>query len=136
MEVLPATNAVPMELLTLNQSGSISHIHTLSLPDDVRFIDRSQNNTPTATGVLVSPNSTRIIPATSSDTSIPGGLYITDVTYHPLAAIARDGNIYTLDKKNTLRYSSKDGYMAIDVVNSSTVLASIEYRIDFFYTAK
>ncbi len=57
----------------MNQSGSISHIHNISLPDDVAFIDTSKKNTNQATGVLLTPlsGSTFIVPATSSDTSIP-----------------------------------------------------------------
>lgn len=58
------------------------------------------------------------------------------MTHHPLGAIAHDGNIYLLDNTTTLQYSSKDGYMMIQVVRNNVVVASIVYRIDFFYTMK
>ncbi len=98
-----------MRILTVDASGSISHTHTLTLPDGTRFIDSSQN-TSTSTGVILTPSSgvTRIIPASPTDPSIPGGQYLTDTSYRPLAALARDGNIYTLDPLLTLRYRSKD----------------------------
>lgn len=54
----------------------------------------------------------------------------------PLAAIARDGNIYILDSATKLRYASKDGYLMIELVRANIVIASISYRIDFFYTMK
>ena len=98
-----------MRILTVDASGSISHTHTLTLPDGTRFIDSSQN-TSTSTGVILTPSSgvTRIIPASPTDPSIPGGQYLTDTSYRPLAALARDGNIYPLDPLLTLRYRSKD----------------------------
>lgn len=94
-----------MRILTVDQTGSISHIHTISLPTSTQFIDTSRT-APSATGVLLTPTTgvTRIAPASQADTSIPGGQYITDTGYRPLAAIARDGNIYTLDPTVTLRY--------------------------------
>lgn len=56
--------------------------------------------------------------------------------HFPLAAIARDGNIYTLDATAKLRYTSKDGYLLIEILRGNTLVASISYRIDFFYTMK
>jgi hypothetical protein len=133
-EVTPATSRDPMRILTIDQTGSISHIHTLSLPDDARLIDTSR--TLASTWVLLTPvsGSTRIIPASSTDPSIPGGQYITDTNYRPLVAIWRDGNIYTLDPLVTLRYRSKDGYMTVEILRQGIVVAIVEYRIDFFYT--
>ncbi len=124
-----------MRILTVDASGSISHTHTLTLPDGTRFIDSSKN-TSTSTGVILSPIAgvTRIIPASPTDPSIPGGQYITDMSYRPLAALAQDGNIYILDPTVTLRYRSKDGYMSIELVRQGIVVATVEYRIDFFYT--
>ncbi|MBC7503535.1 VCBS repeat-containing protein [Candidatus Gracilibacteria bacterium] len=136
-EISPANDAAPMQIYTMSPSGSISHIHTLSLPEDIRFIDRSLSTT-TATGVIISPLAlvTRVVPASSTDISIPGGVYITDSTYHPVSAIARDGNIYTIDKTITLQYRVQDGYMTIDIIRQGAVIASIEYHIDFFYTMR
>ena len=86
-EVTPATATEAMHILTVDQTGSISHIHTISLPTGVRFIDTSRTAA-TATGVLLTPTAgvTRIVPASQTDTSIPGGQYITDTSYRPLAA--------------------------------------------------
>jgi hypothetical protein len=136
-EVASATALYPMRILTVDQTGSISHTHILSLPEDVRFIDRS-HMADSATGVIMTPISglTRITWASQSDVSIPGGQYITDMSYRPLAAIARDGNIYTLDPMLTLRYRSKDWYMSMELVRQGIVVAMVEYRIDFFYTMK
>jgi hypothetical protein len=74
IEITSATEKSPMKFLTVNQSGSISHIHSISLPDNVTFVDTSKKNMNQATGVLMTPvsGSTRIVPATSSDISIPG----------------------------------------------------------------
>ena len=98
-----------MRILIVDASGSISHTHTLTLPEDTRFIDTSRTAA-TVTGVLLIPTAgvTRIIPASPIDPSIPGGQYITDMSYRPLAALARDGNIYTLDPLVTLRYRSRN----------------------------
>jgi hypothetical protein len=133
-EVTPATSRDPMRIFTIDQTGSISHIHTLSLPDDARLIDTSR--TLASTWVLLTPISglTRITPAGQADVSIPWGQYITDTNYRPLAAIWRDGNIYTLDPLVTLRYRSKDGYMTVEILRQGIVVAMVEYRIDFFYT--
>lgn len=94
-----------MQILTVDQTGSISHIHTLSLPEDVKFIDQSRVVN-SSTGVIMTPIAgvTRIVSASQRDVSIPGGQYITDTSYRPLAAIARDGNIYIIDPLVTLRY--------------------------------
>ena len=56
------------------------------------------------------------------------------MAYHPLAAIAHDGNIYTIDKTVTLEYNSKDGYMMIGLIKDGKTILGITYRIDFFYT--
>ena len=77
-----------------------------------------------------------VIGATLSDPSIPGGTYITDISRRPIVAIARDGNIYIVDPTVSLRYKEVGGYMAIEAVRGSAILATIEYRIDFFYTVK
>ena len=108
-EIVSANPTDPMRILIVDASGSISHTHTLTLPEDIRFLDTSRTAA-TATGVLIMPivGVTRIIPASQTDASIPGGQYITDMSYRPLAALARDGNIYTLDPLVTLRYRSRD----------------------------
>lgn len=61
-----------MRILTVDQTGSISHIHTISLPTDTRFIDTSRTAS-IATGVILTPTAglTRITPASQTDTSIP-----------------------------------------------------------------
>lgn len=53
-EVTPASATEAMRILTVDQTGSISHIHTISLPTSVRFIDTSRTAA-TATGVLLTP---------------------------------------------------------------------------------
>lgn len=52
VDILPATVKNPMQLLTMNASGSISHIHTLALPDGTLFVDRSKA-TKSQTGVII-----------------------------------------------------------------------------------
>ena len=86
-EVASANTTAPMQIRIVDASGSISHIHTISLPRDMQFIDTSRTTT-SATGVLLTPTTgvTRITPASQTDTSIPGGQYITDTSYRPLAA--------------------------------------------------
>ena len=61
-----------MRILTVDQTGSISHIHTISLPDTTRYVDTS-TTAAIATGVLLTPTAglTRITPASQTDTSIP-----------------------------------------------------------------
>lgn len=61
-----------MQVRIVDASGSISHIHTISLPRDTQFIDTSRT-TATATGVFITPTAgvTRIVPASQTDTSIP-----------------------------------------------------------------
>ncbi len=72
-EVVPATSTDPMRILIMNESGSISHTHTISLPENTPFIDTSKASTPMTQGVLLTPRSglTRIISASSKDGSIP-----------------------------------------------------------------
>lgn len=74
IEITPATDKNPMKLFTMNQSGSISHIHSMILPDNTLFIDTTRNTTNQSTGVFITPmeSSTRMIVATSTDKSIPG----------------------------------------------------------------
>lgn len=38
----------------------------------------------------------QFVAATFADPTIPGGGYIVDASHAPMAAIAQDGNIYTL----------------------------------------
>lgn len=73
IDIVPATEKSPMKFLAMNETGSISHIHSISLPDNITFIDTSKINTNQSTGVLMTPvsGSTRIVPASSSDVSIP-----------------------------------------------------------------
>ncbi len=73
IEVQAATVSNPMKLLTMNQVGSISHTHTLLLPDNIPFIDISTNTSPVTVGVLIdpSPSSALVVPATLNDPSIP-----------------------------------------------------------------
>ncbi len=73
IDMVAATNTAPMQLLMVNQSGSISHRHTLALPGDTVFIDASKNISQVATGVLITPTPlvSLMVPATTSDPSIP-----------------------------------------------------------------
>jgi hypothetical protein len=134
--VSPATATTTMELL-VNSGSSILYRHTLSLPENTVFIDAT-NTIATNTGVIITPlaNTSLMVQATSIDPTIPGGAYITGMDRHPIVAIARDGNIYVLDPTVALRYTEKNGYMNIEVVRGNILVASIEYRIDFFYTMK
>ena len=52
VDIFPATVKNPMQLLTMNASGSISHIHTLALPDGTLFVDGSKA-TKSQTGVII-----------------------------------------------------------------------------------
>jgi hypothetical protein len=138
IDIVAATDIAPMRFLTVNQSGSISHSHSIALPDDTRFIDTSKNSTAITQGVIITPVNlaSLVVPATVNDQSIPWGVYVTDMTHRPLIAMAQDGNIYIVDPTVSLRYKEQGEYMMIEVVRSGTVVASIVYRIDFFYTMK
>jgi hypothetical protein len=61
-----------MKILTVDQTGSISHIHTISLPDITRYVDTSTTAV-IATGVLLTPTTgvTRTVGASQADISIP-----------------------------------------------------------------
>lgn len=63
-----------MEILTLDPASSISHRHTLALPDDVIFTDVSKDAITTGTGIFITPVAfvANVVPVSSSDTSIPG----------------------------------------------------------------
>lgn len=63
-----------MEILILDPAGSISHRHTIGLPDDVIFTDLSKDAASTSTGIFIIPVATaaNIVPVSSSDISIPG----------------------------------------------------------------
>lgn len=61
-----------MEILSIDPSGSVSHRHTLALPDDVIFTDLSKGNPTTNTGISITPISTNVVLASSTDVSIPG----------------------------------------------------------------
>ena len=58
------------------------------------------------------------------------------MSYRPLVGLSRDGQIYILDPSITLRYAPRDGYLGIDIVQAGKVMASMVYRIEFFYTMK
>lgn len=49
IDIDPATDKNPMKFFTVNPSGSITHHHILSLPNNVLFIDTSKNTTTQAT---------------------------------------------------------------------------------------
>lgn len=137
IKILAATEQSPMQLLVVNNSGSILYIHTLSLPEDIRFVDVSNETILPSRGIFITPTPmTHIVNVSSNDVSLPWGIYITDTIHHPIIAIARDGNIYSLDKSIVLRYWEKNWYMIIELVRDNIVLASIEYHLDFFYTMK
>ncbi len=137
IDIVPASENTPMQLLTLNSSWSISYVHTISLPEDINFIDLSKKTNTSPHGIFITPTSLfHMVMVSSTDVSIPWGTYIIDSTYWPIVAIARDGNIYTLDKNLVLKYGEKNGYMIIQVVGNNGVVATIEYHLDFFYTMK
>lgn len=52
IDILPATVKNPMQLLTMNASGSVSHTHTLAFPDGTLFFDGSKA-TKSQTGVII-----------------------------------------------------------------------------------
>lgn len=73
MEVQSATASNPMQLLSVNQSNSIVHIHTISLPDNTSFIDSTKNTNPNVTGIVITPTpSSAMVPAITNDVSNPG----------------------------------------------------------------
>jgi hypothetical protein len=53
-EVVSASATDPMRILTVDQTGSISHTHTLTLPESTRFTDSSKTQN-ASTGVILTP---------------------------------------------------------------------------------
>ena len=77
-----------------------------------------------------------MVRASISDPSIPGGVYIVDAAYTPIVAIARDGNIYPLLSGITATFTQDAGYPQISIKSSTSSIANMLYKFDFFYTLK
>lgn len=93
---------------------------TLTLPDSTAFFldPTSPEKLKVLPAVIMSSyEGTRLQGATLLDPSIPGGTYITDSGYLPLAALAKDGQIYLLDPTVSLRaIQTSEGYLEIDLI--------------------
>lgn len=85
---------------------------------------------------IMSSSGYRTISATFEDPNIPGGYYIVDIKQKPIAAIARDGNIYAIATDIVARFSEKDGYPYIILKQGTSDIGSVLYKFDFFYTLK
>lgn len=138
IRVDPANKNSPMRLNILSSSW-VAYTHFMMLSQNLRIIDTTKDNSLTnSTGVLfVTPEDVyRIIPASVSDTSIPWWKYVTDNFFHPLAAIARDGNIYLMNPSMKIVYGNKDGYPEFSLTQSGSTVAKLLYKSDLFYTVK
>ncbi len=133
--VIPATASKPMTFQVVRRSdSSLVYEQTLTLPESAKIIDTSQNPD-TGSGLLVTTaGQYRSIFAELSDPNIPNGMYITDDSSNPILALAKDGNIYTLDDEVTLSLASEDDYIKIIATKDGQEIATFVYKIDFYYT--
>ena len=92
MSIVPATKDHPMIFTYQNDSGAPIMDQTISLPDNTPFVLNSQStDVPKVPSVLVnSTDGYTVQSATLLDTSLPGGIYITDNSYNPIAIIKQD----------------------------------------------
>ncbi len=82
-------------------------------------------------------DSLKIVDATLSDPNIAGGKYIISNTdSRPLIAIAKDGNIYSLDTALTVRIQDRDWYPLFEIYKNDRKIISLWYKFDFFYTLR
>lgn len=87
-----------MRMRYRNSRGQYLFEQFLTLPSSTRITLSGAILSGDGPEIVVSPlGTTRSVLATLRDPSIPGGMYITDTSYIPYAALARDGNIYALD---------------------------------------
>lgn len=61
-------------------------------------------------GIFVLGNSIRLEPATITDTSLVGGVYITDASYRPLVTLDSHGILRTLDNNLSWTVKVENGY--------------------------
>lgn len=99
-----------MYLTVADSDGSIVYTHQFVLPKTVAFGRIDSDNTIAKNTIGMSVvDSLKIVDAILSDPNIPGGKYIiSNIDSRPLVALAKDGNIYSLDASLTVRMQDRD----------------------------
>lgn len=135
IQILPATVDSPMRLQYRNASGKVLFEQFLVLPSSTSIsLSAAEKTIPSI--VVTSENGYRTQLATLKDPNIPGGAYVTDDAYLPLAALANDGNIYILTSGLSLSAMNENGYLAITIQKNGKKVATVLYQVNFFYTVK
>ena len=126
-----------MSINVYNTQKILAYQQFFSLPNSARIVQKTDENASSTGNLLVSTHAQyRFANADYNDPKIPWGAYVTDAQYNAIIAIARDGNIYTIDKNISLTISEKDGFMMISAKKGDTSIADFHYKMNFFYTTK
>lgn len=135
LSVLAASATSPMKFQYRNTSSELLFEQFLSLPTSTSIVSSASGQS--LPYVLMRPEQGyRTELATLKDPSIPGGAYLVDERLQPLAALASDGNIYLLSSELSLSATNENGYLSIHIQKNGTVIATVLYKVNFFYTVK
>lgn len=101
---------------------------------NVRYRQVATQEEITGSGVFVLGTGLRLEPATTSDTVLKGGVYITDASYRPLLTLDASGVIRTLDPNISWSVKTENGHIVFTLTRDRVALGTIILQGDMITT--
>ncbi|MBP9812037.1 hypothetical protein KBC86_01535, partial [Candidatus Gracilibacteria bacterium] len=137
--VIPATSqGGPMQIQVQDSSNKPVFSEKINISPTSNIEGVSDLSVVTGTGIFVKTNDgLGFVKNALSNPNLALGGYITDADHKAIAGIAKSGDIYILDAKYKLSYTTKDSSILIRLQDSNgAAVADIWYKIDAEYIIK
>lgn len=127
-----------MQIQIVGPNKRIVYSEKIRLSSISKLESVSDFNALSGTGIYILPNmGFSFIKNTLSSPYIPGGGYITDSLHKAIAGVSKEGDVYILDSKYIISYTTKDSSIILRIQDpNNAVVASILYKIDAEYILK
>lgn len=127
-----------MQIQIVSPSKQVIYTEKIDISSVSHIESALDFNNVSGTGIFLSPNSGfSFVKNTFSSPTLPGGGYITDTTHKAIAGISKSGDIYLLDSRYQMSYTTKDSYILIRIKNTTgDIAANILYKINAEYVIK
>ena len=126
-----------MHIDIVDKTDSILYSFDILPPVGLQIISTLPASNSTYPYLFIEPaTGYRIVRASATDTSIPGGTYITTLDARPVIALDTYGQIYSLDPDIVFVPEEKNGHISLRARKNGTPIATLSYTVDFFITKK
>jgi hypothetical protein len=138
IQTLFATSSRPMSIDIVDASKNLLYTQLLKVPDGIAIVDMNSPWVQTSWEYLWVQTffDFTFVRASERDPRIPWWVYVIDANFHPIFALAPDGNIYALTEDLSLQYVWDSEYIQLEIVYKWKKIAKILFHFQLFSAVK